>query len=382
MHVMLNFENDLLRIILCSRWSETARIAVDKMLMNQFIDWEKFLLDCEIEVCSPLAYDALHSLQEIPNEVKNKLRNAYINCGSANLIYLSELEKNMVMLQRANVHPILLKGAALILSIYKNIALRPMLDIDLLIKNEEVEKTRQIFSNLGYIPTRMEYQDILHLYENEIGLSKLGPINFKFELHWNLFDSPYHQSRIPIENFWHDTREVSLQTTDVSILSPNNHLLHLCGHLHLHHQGKELLWLHDIALLLVEYKNDIDWETVIKDAQIYGLVIPLQLTLAEISKNWYVPLQSDLVGQILRLVPSKYEKNHYRRITRLKRPAGSRLLDDLQSLPTKWQKLHFGWINLFPSPEYMRRRYKIRHLSLIPFYYLYRWYIGIRDMLR
>ena len=39
----------------------------------------------------------------------------------------------------------------------------------------------------------------------------------------------------------------------------------------------------------------------------------------------------------------------------------------------------YAWANLVPAPAYMRERYAISHPALLPAYYPYRWFVGLRE---
>ena len=46
------------------------------------------------------------------------------------------------------------------------------------------------------------------------------------------------------------------------------------------------------------------------------------------------------------------------------------------------RRLHFAWINLFPSAGYMRQRYRLAYDALLPLCYPYRWALGLRSWAR
>ena len=47
---------------------------------------------------------------------------------------------------------------------------------------------------------------------------------------------------------------------------------------------------------------------------------------------------------------------------------------------SRWsERLGYAWTHLFPSAAYMRQRYDIPHPLLLPLYYPYRWFRGLRS---
>ena len=59
-------------------------------------------------------------------------------------------------------------------------------------------------------------------------------------------------------------------------------------------------------------------------------------------------------------------------------PVAQRFLRDLRLMPTWRQRLRYAWINMFPSPAYMNERYGFSGAARLPFYYVYRVYVGMR----
>jgi hypothetical protein len=59
-------------------------------------------------------------------------------------------------------------------------------------------------------------------------------------------------------------------------------------------------------------------------------------------------------------------------------PAGARFWTDLAGITGWRQRLRFARTNLFPSAAYLRQRYAIPHPLLVPLYYPYRWWRGLR----
>ena len=51
--------------------------------------------------------------------------------------------------------------------------------------------------------------------------------------------------------------------------------------------------------------------------------------------------------------------------------------DACGSMPDWRQRLHFARANVFPSADYMRQRYGVRHPLLLPIYYPWRWLRGL-----
>ncbi|MFN2124234.1 MAG: nucleotidyltransferase family protein [Candidatus Promineifilaceae bacterium] len=85
-----------------------------------------------------------------------------------NLYLLSELKKATGCLSQAGMGRIILKGAALVETTYKNLAVRPMLDLDLMIRKEEVPRALELLCSEGYRQDVEPHSGSALVFENEL----------------------------------------------------------------------------------------------------------------------------------------------------------------------------------------------------------------------
>jgi hypothetical protein len=166
------------------------------------------------------------------------------------------------------------------------------------------------------------------------------------------------------------------------MLGPEALLLYLCAHLTLHHRGGGILWRHDVAEVLYRYGKELDWDCLLRRAGDYDLVLPLQQVANEVAEGWQVALPDGVAERLISLQPSAHERKVYARMTADFRPVVRRFWGDLAGIPEWRGRLRYAWRHMFPSTGYLRQRYAVQHDALLPFYYLYRWYVGIRELVR
>src|SRR5690606_10977914 len=143
---------------------------------------------------------------------------------------------------------IVLKGVGLAHTVYENIALRPMADVGLLVRRYNALDALDVLRECGYQPDRDEIMPAAVLaYENELFLRKRERLEWHLELHWGLFDSPYYQAWQPESALWATAAPLTVEGAPTRVLSTEMMLLHLCGHLALHHRNHGLLWQCDIV---------------------------------------------------------------------------------------------------------------------------------------
>jgi hypothetical protein len=295
-----------------------------------------------------------------------------------NLYLFHELGQQLERLKRAGIDVLVLKGAGLAVTAYRTIALRPMVDVDLLARRDQVPALLDLLAAGGYERAVEPRPGAALEFENEIPVHKAGLEPVRFDVHWSLFDSLYYQANLPLDWFWQSARAQTWQGFTISVPGPEAQLIHLCGHLALHHaQAPALLWLNDVVEVLWAYREELRWELLLDKAAELRLVIPLRTYLSEAAKTWDAPIPPDMLARLQTLPVSPAEERVFRRHTgKQVGSLSSRVLPDLAELPPG-RRLRFIWTKLAPSPEYMRDRYQDRGTPLI-LLYLYHLAAGLR----
>jgi len=352
-----------------------------RQCMERGVVWYEVLAAADKSRLGPLLYDILRDEPLAPEAERDWLKNAYRLHLLRNTVILDGLGAVLRAFKAAEIDVIVLKGVALGATVYPAAGLRTIGDIDLLVHRHDVQRIEQLLTSAGFGPLRAEtHAGTLADFENEIALRKPGPIPLDVDLHWSLFDSPHYQTAIAMDWFWETAQPAHIAGEDVKVLGLEAEMLHLCGHLWLHHSGTELFWLHDIAELVLRHGSRIDWACLIDRARRFDLVLPLRNTLTRVADDWRAPIPADVMAQVRGLEPSAAEQRVNAWLTSPARPPAQRLWADLVSLPTWSLRLRFLRTNLIPSATYMRERYQIRNPLLLPFYYPYRWYRGVRGL--
>ncbi len=331
---------------------------------------------------APLLYSVLRGRGLLPPAVEEELRREYYRSAAHAMVLWQELETALRALAAEQIQVIVLKGAALAEAVYGNPALRPMGDLDLLVRERDVPTALRALEALGYAPISLEAHAGMALEsENEVGLRGARAV---VEIHWSLLDSPYYQSHLPGEWFWETAWPLHIGAQSALTLGPEAQLLYLGAHLLLHHSGGpfQLLWLHDIAAVLHRYGEQVDWDVLLQEARSCDLVLPLQHVLPRVVQEWRLALPEGVLQRLAALRPSRAEADIFGLITAPWRPVLQRFWTDLHSIPRWPQRLRYALQSIFPSPSYMRRRYCIRYGVLLPLYYPYRWYVGVREVLK
>lgn len=164
-----------------------------------------------------------------------------------------------------NIPVIVLKGLV-VREFYPQPDQRTMSDADILVHKDDVEKVKNLLIDMGYI-----------FLEDHKASHHIALVHHKYpvvELHWNLFkrdgfsNELEHYERL----IWKRAIKVNVGETEVLSLSYEDLALHLCMHMaaHLASTGFGVRQLCDLVLLVEKKGEEIDWNSFIMKARMYG----------------------------------------------------------------------------------------------------------------
>lgn len=257
-------------------------------------DWDAFIEESGRYGVTPLLYHRLrtsHPDVAVPANAMGRLRQAYLDNVARNMGLYHKLGKVLELFRRDNISVIALKGVHLATVVYRNIALRPMGDVDLLVKQTDLLRVQEILVEQGYIASKEEIGcSQLHLPP----YSKKGSL--PVEIHFHIIDPPF-SLRVDIEKLWGRARMSSIEGSEVLTLCPEDLLLHLCMHAGFQHAfDNGIRPLFDISHTIEHYAEELDWEQLLDRSREWGVskCVYLSLFLAKRFAGAAIP------GQIMK----------------------------------------------------------------------------------
>ncbi|MGA9773949.1 MAG: nucleotidyltransferase family protein [Blastocatellia bacterium] len=335
-------------------------------------DWPLLVKTAEHHGLASLVFASLKKsglLNAAPKSAIETLRLAYVRASVANQQAFQELASLVDCFEREKIELIILKGGALAGTIYPEIALRPMGDVDLLIAPDAVERTASLLVGQGYIAYTEMADGFANRFSVEQAFLKKGNRPSQIDLHWHAFTTPYYFERTPLAWFQQRTMEISINNRRAVAFSPTAQLLHLSVH-YMMHSYRRLIWSYDMALLVARCYGEIDWEDLIESATEFGLSQVLYEALSEVRQRWGVSVPVASCAR-LRTIQMPWRG---RMILAATKKLSDAELDVLKGLGLKGARRRSAyWLRvMFPSQGYMQTRYKINNRGLMPLYYLRR----------
>lgn len=342
-------------------------------LSENTVEWDKLLAEAQTSGVSSLLYYILETAGVdglLPRQVMSELQVACYSVAARNIHYYRELSTILSSFQHLGIQVIILKGADLAKTLYPDMSLRPFADIDLLIRDQDLSKAERELQLLGYSMSFLEgefHQGYVRRFDKHILYSKDGPIAVNIEIHTSLLPFICMQ-RLEADGFWERGVVSPIFENGGLVLSPEDMLLHLCIHIFNHNISTRLLWLYDVALMILKHGESIKWKLLEKRTRMLGVHRIVGLVLDHVSQTFDIPMPQDLVPwlELSRLgTAEKYFLANglglviWRYSLRLRQIKGVK------------DKLEFVLGKLFPSRDYFMRKYSVPDSKFTFFSYYY-----------
>jgi hypothetical protein len=392
----VNRSNESLLLLRCAK---TEVDEDDCHLISQLcaagLDWGWIVQVALLNRVAPLMYltlreTGLHTL--LPAKEMKELENSYYLSLARSTLFEQAVREVLLRFEEAGIGVILLRGLVLGETIYRDKALRPFSDMDLLIQKKDLELAREALLDLGYrsahsIDEKYFERNHLHLQY----LRREGGV--AAELHWAL-DHKYTVFNIDYTEIFDEVLSGQLAGVEALFLPPENLLLSLCIHLIKHCYYTQyilprpdfaelilasgLILYCDIAEVIGHYGPDLDWDLVVRKARHWQVEPAVQPALASVAQLFDAPVPQAVLeslpspktgwleGKILALA---VEDLKGKRVASSPSHPLRKLLDlrsDLMFRPVRTlDLLHYLW----PAPRFVARRYHACNPVLVPLYY-------------
>ena len=235
---------------------------------RQSIDPDGFVALCRRHRVASLVYrEIANGGRSWPPGIVEPLRETTRKTLVDNVLLLKALRDVAAALGEEGIGFVLLKGASLLGFLYQEIQLRPMVDLDLLIRGKDWPKVAETLGQRGY---RLPSPDRERFYQESWYhqlVESPGTPSCYLEFHWNL--ESVERSRIDPDELIRDAVSFEIEGEQFLRLCDDHMLLHLSIHLAHHFQAPSLHWVEDLRRLLA--RGSLDWDRVGKTARQWGV---------------------------------------------------------------------------------------------------------------
>lgn len=247
-----------IKLTACLNLSE-AQVAQLQKALAGLTDWTPLLNEAERNGLSALLYHHIktHDLPA-PDSALRVLRALVVRHKHAHQTRLETLEEIIKALDERGIPVILLKGAALVQTVYPSPELRPMSDLDLLVPPEHAGRAQRELQRLGYNAPMIQRARAHHHHHLPIAHKQKRGLTMQIEIHRRLLPPDAHVKK-DFHSLARPLIPIQIGKRTVYALSHTDQLWHLCHHLLLPGEYLRLNALLDVYAYAEYYRKEFDW---------------------------------------------------------------------------------------------------------------------------
>ena len=219
---------------------------------------------------------------DVPISAARQLEAYHEHVAAANAYKRSCIEPVLARLQACEIDFLLLKGAALNAILYDDPGLRSMVDVDVLIRGEDVSRADRVLRESDCSPGADLVRDDFYpryYYEREYFTPNHPPV--KIDLHVRPFRPLRYARTVPADALWDAPSTVALGKLAVRVPNPENMLIHLAVHAACHGL-QQVRWLYDIHRWIARFGSAIDADALADTSHRWRLDLPVRRGLEKV----------------------------------------------------------------------------------------------------
>lgn len=270
----------------CARVAPSAATLAEIRALGDTLDadgWERLATQAHSDGVENLLFTQVAAaglLPALPASVVERLRERY---GAVTLLARKlelRLERLLPQLAAAGVAVIPLKGVGLARRAYgDDLRLRPVTDIDLLVRRAEAARWREAFQTAGFAPLARRGDPLgghaLRFHEAQF----LSADGLLLEAHLSLCRLPAYRRAFADDAIWSRAQPTTLRGVATLTLALEDELRYLSLHYAALHGANRLIWLVDVAELLRLRGGEVEWERLVDESIAWRVAAPLAITL-------------------------------------------------------------------------------------------------------
>lgn len=255
-------ENELL---LCCARTKAAPQTVGRLrelISSSEVDWDYLFQLARRHAVVPLLYLQLarKAADLIPASFLAQLKLQHQQNSARNTILTAELCRLIDLFNQHGIETIPYKGPALALFAYGDLALRRFVDLDVIVRKQDVPRARDLLLDDGYAlttPLTADQQDLLLRTQHNLQFARDNR-RVLLELHWEVAPHLFASS-VQEHELWQNLTTMTLNGHEVKALRAEDLLFSLCVH-GSRHLWERLGWICDVAEMIA--RHDLNWNAL------------------------------------------------------------------------------------------------------------------------
>jgi hypothetical protein len=307
----------------------------------------------------PLLYARLSAL-DIDDPLMGRLKGVYRRAWYENNLLFHRVVPAVAALETAGIKTMLLKGTPIALTYHASHATRPMADLDLMVRTDQADAARHLLAKLGWkATTKHPARELPDLHAQDLRNAE----GTEIDLHWHcLREAPGDALDAW---FWATAKPFTFE--GVKTLQPGATQMLVQTVLHGLRSNLEpsIRWVSDAAALMSQTADPIDWSGIVVLARQHRLACRLSMGLGYLVEQFGQSVPGWVIEQLDAAGISFVER--VENIVYLG-PAQRMYSPYLYPLVDYWRYRRVRGAGRFwrEFPEYLSRRWQLRHPLMIP----------------
>jgi hypothetical protein len=273
-------------------------------LLARPLDWDAILEASIRHGVTPLVWHGLRSAgaaESVPAQTAELLQLLHQQSGQRNRRLFATLGGIVAALRAVGVDPVGLKDIGLAVDVYPEPGLRPMGDLDLLIRREDWTAAAGCLERLGFLARPSSDVPYTHQYAPAQHFRRARD-EIWIDLQWNVMErewDSYGEGRFTYDGLgmWQRAQEIPLDGFALRVPTLEDMLFHLCLHLE-GHRYSELVLFCDIAELLRRRGSELRWDELLRITRRYRAEASVYYVLLLTERLLSAPLPSEVLDEL------------------------------------------------------------------------------------
>jgi hypothetical protein len=252
--------------------------------------------------------------QGVNHPMAGRLKGIHRRAWYENQTLFHDLEPVLQRFHAAGIECMLLKGAALVLQYYRDMGLRPMRDLDVLVPEERAAEALQLMQDDGWrVLTAWpgELTESFRRFRHAVAMQHES--GRQLDLHWHVLYGCCRQGAD--DDFWAASVPLELHGVTVRALGASDQFLHLCVHGLEWNEVAPMRWIAD-AITVLRQSPDLDWERIVRQTERRRMVLRMRDALRYLESKMEAPIPRSVLCALDSLPVSGVEMLEYQRAVR------------------------------------------------------------------
>jgi hypothetical protein len=262
---MISSESTFRILSLCARDAGTPAVYESlRTSIELLASWDALIADAEEHGLDPLLLMHLREAAiDLPPLVKTRLQTRCVQHGHAYAVRTRVTAEAIATLRDAGIPVLVLKGAALAHLVYREPMLRPMRDVDLLVRRDDGQRAWRCLQEIGFScvggPREAAYHHLQPVAKTVDGAM------VTIEIHHELLRATPFVAPVTYDHVARRAQPFHWNGTEYLTLSREDMLWHVYAHafvINVLRPGIRLISIADLVSLTEAWTAELDWERV------------------------------------------------------------------------------------------------------------------------